>query len=216
MKWKVRSIDNEVAILDIETKRVNLTFEIGVHYAMLIEKSDPELQDLVNKKLTPGNLLLELSKCGIHLMPVDEDAKVGGIPLKDKAAEERAIIDIATGLRSFAFRSSKWNKSISADNIVIKFRENLEFDREFFEDHEPDWKYMMWWFNKCAYVKCSDDEDQADISIVQGHETHSIMALALKDTVQEEAIDRCIQYSYIEFIDTVKKMLRLTRVLAFT
>lgn len=46
---------------------------------MLIEKSDPELKELVGKKMVPGNLLIELSKCGIHLQPVDDDAKLGGI-----------------------------------------------------------------------------------------------------------------------------------------
>jgi hypothetical protein len=40
-------------------------------------------------------LLKALSKCGIHLLPEDEDAKRGGIHLKDKAAEERAILDIS-------------------------------------------------------------------------------------------------------------------------
>jgi hypothetical protein len=46
---------------------------------MLVDKSDPELKDLINKKFVPGNLLIELSKCGIHIMPVDDDAKLGGI-----------------------------------------------------------------------------------------------------------------------------------------
>ena len=77
--WKLRCIENEKAILDIETKRITMTFEIGKDYLMLIEKSDQELKDLVNKKFLPGTLLLELSKCGIHLLPVDEDAKLGGI-----------------------------------------------------------------------------------------------------------------------------------------
>lgn len=65
-------------------------------------------------------------------------------------------MDIATSLRAFAFRSSNWNKSIDVENIIIKIRENLEFDREFFEDHEPDWKYAMWWPNKCAFILASD------------------------------------------------------------
>jgi cancer susceptibility candidate protein 1 len=73
-KWKLRCVENEQAILDIETKRLTLTFEIGPDYLMLLERNDPELKDLVNKKLQPGVLLLELSKCGLHLMPADEDA----------------------------------------------------------------------------------------------------------------------------------------------
>lgn len=106
--------------------------------------------------MSPGLLLIELSKCGVLLLPKDEDAKYGEITLKDKFSEENAIIDISTTLRGFAYRSSKWNKSLSGDNIVVKQRENLEYDREFFEDHEPDWKYVMWWPNKCAYVRTSD------------------------------------------------------------
>ena len=45
----------------------------------------------------------ELSKCGIHMIPDDEDAARGGIHLKDKGAEERAILDIAQTIKVFAF-----------------------------------------------------------------------------------------------------------------
>jgi hypothetical protein len=53
--------------------------------------------------LHPGTLLQELSKCGIHMLPEDDDAGYGGIHLKDKQAEERAIVDIAQTLKVFAF-----------------------------------------------------------------------------------------------------------------
>lgn len=189
-KWKLRCIDEQVAILDVETKRINVTFEIGANYAMLIEKTDPEFKDLVNKKLLPGVLLLELSKCGVHLLPKDEDATLAGISLKDRQAEENAIIDIATTVRAFAYRSCKWNKSIDQENIVIKIRENLEYDREFFEDHEPDWRYVMWWPNKCAFVRCSDAAETCDTRISKDQETHALLHLALKGQVTEEAHER--------------------------
>ena len=60
---------------------------------------------------SPGYLLEELAKCGILLMPRNEDAQLAGIELKDRAAEERAIIDVALGVRAFHFRESKWNQS---------------------------------------------------------------------------------------------------------
>lgn len=125
-------------MLDIETKRLNfnLTFEIGSDYCMLVDKNEVEFKDIVNKKFLPGRLLLELQKCGVHLLPDDQDAKLANITLKDRYAEEKAILDIATCIRSFAFRSSKWNKILGEENVVFKIRENLEFDREFFEDHE--------------------------------------------------------------------------------
>jgi cancer susceptibility candidate protein 1 len=102
----------------------------------------PELRHLKNKKLLPGYLLLELSKSGIHLLPIDDDAAQAGIQLKDHNAEERAIADLSTAVRSFAFRSCRWNPHVDNDIVLLKVRENLEFDREFFEDHEPDWRYL--------------------------------------------------------------------------
>lgn len=98
---------------------------------------------------------------------------------------------MATCLRSFAFRSSKWNKSVDNDNIVLKIRENLEYDREFYEDHEPDWKYVMWWSEKCAFVRCSDDAEQCDTRIADGHATHSLLNICIQGQVSEAAYDRC-------------------------
>ena len=63
----------------------------------------PEFQHLVNKEFHVGILLMELSKCGVHLLPEDSDVGRGGIHLKDKAAEERAILDISQTLKVFAF-----------------------------------------------------------------------------------------------------------------
>jgi cancer susceptibility candidate protein 1 len=84
-RWKLRCVENQKAILDIETRRgLNLTFEIGPEYLMLVvdqtgqdEEIFPELKHLKNKPFQPGYLLLELSKCGIHLLPRDEDANLG-------------------------------------------------------------------------------------------------------------------------------------------
>ena len=83
-RWKLRAIENQKAILDIETKRgLQLTFEIGPEYLkFVVEDSESiegaeqfnQLKHIKNKALSPGYLLLELSKCGIHLMPRNEDA----------------------------------------------------------------------------------------------------------------------------------------------
>ena len=77
------------------TKRINVNIEISPLHVKLVEMDQPEFGHLLNKPMHVGILLFELSKCGIHLMPEDEDAKRGGIHLKDKGAEERAILDIA-------------------------------------------------------------------------------------------------------------------------
>lgn len=36
-------------------------------------------------------------------------------------------------------------EGIGPDQVLLRLRENLEFDEIFLEDHEPDWRYMAWW-----------------------------------------------------------------------
>lgn len=177
-RWKLRCIENQKAILDIETRRgLQLSFEIGPEYLKLVVEDEegvegaeqfPQLKHIKNKPLSPGYLLLELSKSGIHLLPRNEDAALGEIKLKDFHAEERAILDISCSVRSFAYRSCKWNSTLEPDNIAIKVRENLEFDREFFEDHEPDWRYLMFWPNKVSFSRVRDTDETPDVRIAVG------------------------------------------------
>jgi cancer susceptibility candidate protein 1 len=101
--WYLRCVGQEKALLTIKTKRINVNFEIGPLYVKIVEMEQPELKHLLNKEFHAGILLFELQKCGINMIPEDEDAKRGGIHLKDKGAEERAILDIAQTLKVFAF-----------------------------------------------------------------------------------------------------------------
>ena len=81
--------------MSIVTKRIKVEIEIHPLFVKLVGMPQPELSNIVDKELHPGMLLQSLSKCGIHLLPEDEDAARGNIHLKDKAAEERAILDIS-------------------------------------------------------------------------------------------------------------------------
>jgi hypothetical protein len=51
-------------------------------------------------------------------MPRDEDAKLAGIELKDRVAEERAILDIACAVRAFHFRKAKWNQGAGGEEGI--------------------------------------------------------------------------------------------------
>jgi len=73
------------------------------------------------------------------MLPEDEDAARAELQLKDKGAEERAIMDIAQTLKIFAFQSIKWNAA-AGENIVCRLRENSDNDEKFLEDDESDWK----------------------------------------------------------------------------
>lgn len=217
--WKLRCIEPDVALLDLKGKRINLTFEIGADYVSLVERDEPELKHLIDQKLPPGVVLRTLSRSGIHLLPDDRDFKLAEMEPKDFDSEERAIWDVVCCISAYSFRSAKWNKNPKLkDNIVIKIRQNLEYDREFFEDYEPDWNYVMWWPNKCAFVDCNDLKENFDdpVNLKKDHVTHALLNLALvNNNASDEAVERCNSFQHIRFMQTLKKFLRLLRLFAF-
>lgn len=145
-----------------------------------------ELKHLVNVELHPSALMFELSKCGIHLLPEDGDAERGGIHLKDKGAEERAILDIAQTLKVFAFQSIKWNQQCSADSIVCRMRTNADYFREFFEDAEDDWETLQWWNNKVCFIDAKNSDEEFKTEIKKGQVTHSMLSLAVKHIAESK------------------------------
>lgn len=72
--FKIRCKSDEVAILDVQTRRMNMRFEITSGYVYLRDRTEPELQHLVDEPFEPSDLLFELQRCGINLLPEDEDA----------------------------------------------------------------------------------------------------------------------------------------------
>lgn len=161
-------------------------------------------------------LLKELSKCGIHMLPEDEDAARGQIHLKDKAAEERAILDIAQTLKVFAFQSVKWSQTASEENIVSRLRENPDNDRVFLEDDESDWKSVMWWNNKVSYINCKNCDETFNATIADGQATHSILPLAIAGVQSDDAVEQCSYFHDIDFVDNIQRLLRMMRLLSFT
>ncbi len=63
-----------------------------------------------------------------------------------------AISDISQAVRSFYIESSRLNGVEANETIIAKIKENLEFDIEFAEDQEKDWKTIRWYNNKCAVI----------------------------------------------------------------
>lgn len=221
--WWLRCINEDTALLDLWTKRVKLIFEITPLHLRLIECDIPELKHIVDKAFEPGYLLMELRKCGINLMPRDEDAKLAGSLLKERGAEERAIMDVSNAVRAFHFRRAKWNQGVSGEEgigaaqVLLRMRENLEYDREFLEDYEPDWSYMAWWWNKCAFqAGCKDTDTKCAARLAEGQVTHALLSQAIESQCSPQAYQTSIDYTQVEFTDTVKKTLRLLRLFSFS
>lgn len=222
--WSLRSVASNEAIFDLEGKRLSLKFKIGAGYVELLNRDEPELAHLKGVRVAPGVLLQRLARCGINLMPDDEDIQfTEGYELKDDDCFERAIMDISLSIRSFAFRHSKWNKTLPKNQAITRIRENLEFDEEFHEDEEIHWKTVIWENNKCYLCYAKESADECDSAIPEDIETHSTMQ-KLMETLHsmhgelmctEEAHRRLSELYEMEYMETVRKFLRILKLLRF-
>jgi len=219
VSWYIRCInsDKSAVALDIEGKRMAFKFIVTPGRMEFVDKRGlPELAHLRGKQLPPGVLLLELSKCGIHLLPEFRDYADAGLTPKQKEAEERANVDIAMTITTCAFRSCKWNKAVGADMVCARLRENLEFDEFFAEDEEIDWRSLGWHANKVSFVNIKESAAAPDSRIPEGHATHVILELALRGHITAQAEDSLQQPKQLHLLETVKRVLRLFHLLSFS
>jgi len=84
--------------------------------------------------MNPSELLNKLYQCGINLLPRDNDFELAEIDYKTKEVEDKAIEEICLLVRSFFIKSSRWSTTLPNDQIMVKIKENMEYDEEFAED----------------------------------------------------------------------------------
>ena len=143
--WHLRCVAPEKAILDIKTKRIDIRFEIHAGCVYLRGREEPEFKHITDKKLTPGKLLKELYNCGVNLLPVVEDADSAHICRKSVETEDNAIFDLSMGVRSFAIKSIRWSAALPNEQILVRMRENVEYDEEFAEVQPKLWKSVVFY-----------------------------------------------------------------------
>lgn len=142
----------------------------------------PELEHLKGVKSTPGYIILELKKSGILLLPEDRDADCCGITPKDKDAEELAIFNISLAARTLAFCNTRWNNTLGADLVGVRWRENLEYDENFAENDEADWRSIGFFTpNKVAIMALKESDEEVNAAIPEEHVTHLSFELALEN-----------------------------------
>lgn len=210
--WFIRAVSDEKVMLDIEGKRMNFSFVITPGKLEFVDRNGiPELQHLRKAAMPPGYLLLELSRCGLHLLPVDEDILNADVSGKVHDCEERAAKDIAYSINTFAFRMSKWNKSAGPGIVVVRSRPNLEYDEFFAEDEEHDWRSLAWHPNKVQFARTKESDIGLKLRQFDGHLNLKI----LLSSDPPEVTMRLNNRIPVHLCDTVLRTLRLLRLLAF-
>ena len=119
-------------------------------------------------------------------------------------------------IRTFAFRSTKWNKEVDGEVVLARIRENLEYDSFFSEDEEHDWRTVSWYHNKCCLTGLKENSEERKIKPPGEQITHFLLNLVMKGNCTSEAENRMGELRSVKLSDTVKKTLRLLRILSFS
>ncbi|EFJ06415.1 hypothetical protein SELMODRAFT_430700 [Selaginella moellendorffii] len=122
-KWSINPISESEAFLTLHAASLMLKFEVGDGWCKLVEPHFPECKHLYDQKLAPRVLLKRLSKCGIHLLPDEDDFRHVKTTVKDPEVEMYACRDLAMAAPAAAFASSKWNAHADAQTCVFRFLE---------------------------------------------------------------------------------------------
>lgn len=102
---------------------------------------------------------------------------------------------------------------------MLRMRENPEYDEEFLEDQEKDWKTLVWWKNKVACIEMRDSFENLNENLKTETLTHSRLDILFSkhDIISHDSlIERMKDTRYIVFNDTLKRFLKLTKLLSFT
>jgi len=75
---------------------------------------------------------------------------------------------------------------------------------------------VAWHANKCHFVNARENASEMNLNIPQGHETHFMLQIAMNGNCTELAENRMNELRSVDLSDTVKKTLRLLKILSFT
>jgi hypothetical protein len=226
--WQIRSLAPQEAELAVQANRFEIRILITTAGVSLLGPVLPELKGLMYEKdgnppvrrvLRPGQLLRELQRSGINMMPTDEDAKfIDGLTPKAGETEARAYSDLSEIAGIFDITSSRHNKKLPRDKAICRIRENLHYEEydSLDVEGEADYKSVLFWPSKCALTQSLESISPCNEDLLPGHATHASMTLALDTIASPEGKQRLgVSGANVRFIENVRKTMSMIRLLSF-
>ncbi|EGR34625.1 hypothetical protein IMG5_005470 [Ichthyophthirius multifiliis] len=133
----------------------------------------------------------------------------------NKDCVDLALNDISRGVSSFHIKSSKWNKQIGVNQLVVQVRENPEYDENFIENTAKDWKIVSWYSNMCGFYNFNESDKNIKLEIVKNTEFHSNFYAACKDQ-KNINLNQMEDLELIEFWESIKDFCQQTQLFSFT
>eukprot|EP01035_Chromulina_nebulosa_P022906 gene22906-29672_t len=108
----------------LQTQKYKIVIEIIGTHVKLIAPDIPSISTILNKEMTPGQLVRKLLRHGINISPVYQDASyMDNQAVKISSLEDDVLLSMARCASSIEFKSSEWNGSIENYQIGLLARE---------------------------------------------------------------------------------------------
>ena len=130
-RWSIKPTALNTAEVTLEAKRFMINISVEGSMCTLTAPKQGELENLIGKKMEPGQLFTELKLRGINLCPSNEDASScfqegspsESIVIKEQHLETQVLNDVSNVAGAFAIASSVWNQKRGSRKCVFRILE---------------------------------------------------------------------------------------------
>lgn len=226
--WMIKPLTSSTAIFLLEGRRrgdsSDREFRILLEDSScrLLSPDDQELQPLRDSFMQPATLFRLLSQAGFNFVITDEDAAfMENVTPKKKDLELKAYADIAQFSQFYTIAGTKHNR-FGEDPEMALFRMTKECraPTEELEDIDQpesayEWYNIRYRLNNCVLSAFKETAMEADLNILQGHETHFNLYTMLLPLRGKEELD--MQFSMTNYLlrRSIYQVLMLTRPLSW-
>lgn len=229
--WRIYSDSKNKAVLELQTKRMEMSFTIDYDSVILTKPNEPEIQHIINKKMKPYDLLRELRKCGINIMPCDGDAQysliicdedISKVIPKETQHEIQTYREMSQIVSAFECSNSHWNANLPAEDCFFQIVEyslagdaSLKKAVMMIKDKENPIGYRSFVADMNDFSNTLDREVMVDDHEQIIGDTHLYMRTAVKDYATEDG-KMLLHDSEPVFQETIQHLLTLIRPLSFS
>ncbi|XP_013385748.1 protein CASC1 [Lingula anatina] len=210
--WEIRPRGMNKALFTLIAAIVELEIEIEEDKCCLGKPDDkPELQHLLNKWMSPQDLIKALKAAGINIFPAEDSSKYVSIQNKHPVTESNLYQQMAITASSMAYSWSKWNAEVAdRDKIIIQGAECMK-DEPLLEE---DWGLFMATKKRTIKLKMSEFDEEFSDDHADGTNYHADLYHLVMEALSAEGQQKIKDTNY-KFYNTVSTMLSATKVLTY-
>lgn len=213
--WELRPLGSNHTKLTVVSAILEVEIEIkdALCCFHLTAESDPKpgLDSIMNKWMTPPNLIKAMRSAGVNLFPERDSHKYVSITEKDENVEAAVYEQMSLTASNFAYSWSKWNCEASQEKIVILGAEKL--DGNALTDEE--WSMLLMRNERCFKLKMKEFDEEFSEVYADGIQFHADLYHMVIELSSDAGRERMGQTDF-KFVNAVNQILSASKVITYS